>query len=1138
MRRRTRGLMVLLAALVIPGALGAWLLGTQSGTRFLVERATPYLPDSLTLSGVSGTVIRGLSLDAIEWRDETIEIIANAVFVDVRALPLVSRNVIIDQLDVAALSVRVGDTGSEPAETTDGLPEVRLPVDLRILDAGVRRISIETVDFKREIQELALAGRLAGSDLTVQSFRLASDWLDLDIAGSSRLAGRYRTDVAVDWTFKEVPEQILSGTLTIDGNLRGFDIEHQLQTPVSVSTDGVITFRDETLRVDIRSRWETIEWPVDTAVATLRDGRLDIVGDLAAVELTLGTFAGWPGYPEQELALRGTATTDGLRIDSLAAESPLGQAKLTGELSWQPTLSASLDVDLSSVDLAYLLPDMQSALAASASVDVAGADNISVALTTLSGELNGYAVDGEALMRTDGRSAQVDDSRLRIGTNRLQISGSVADTLSLVAEIDAGNVAELLPAASGAVVGRLSLQGSRSAPSVQFDLSGTALGWTETASVKSLSASGLLSLTGDSQAELSALGVRAGDRDLGSLTLGIDGTTEQHSVRASLEGFDSRAELELSGALIDQQWNGELRTLGLEVPQLQRFETRSPARLAAAADTFSVNPVCLFRDDTSACVSAARDTDGRIDFRLELVALALSDLPLPAEVTPSGELFVDLSGYWDGETLTADSRLELREGTINILYDEDPVDVVVSKLAADATVRRNALAFDLQLALENTAQASVSLGIADLFDTQSSIDGRTVVSVPDISGVATLVPGITEPAGTMSGTLVLDGTLAAPEFSGDVRLHDGRFDVRAAGTTITDVNLQLTQLGPGQLRVSGSARSGEGGVAVTGRTLVSTDSGIRSEFSIDGENFELAKRPDLSATASPDIDIVFDNEAILISGDLSIPSASIRLREIPTSAASASPDTVIHRQDNEQTAVARRIDIDVGTSLGDDVSFSGFGLTTQFDGGVRIRGGNAQAYTGQGRVSLRGGEYKAYGQELEIEEGELIFSGPLENPRLNVRAVRRVEDIVAGISLSGTPLQLQSTLYSDPTLTDAETLSYLLTGRPLSGSSDGDDSELLNQAAFSLGLSGAGAIVSRVRSSLGLETLAIEGRGDSSRLIAGKRIGNRLLVEYGYGVVDQLGTLLLRYQLSDRLVLESRTGSVSNLDLLYSVKKQ
>ena len=38
--------------------------------------------------------------------------------------------------------------------------------------------------------------------------------------------------------------------------------------------------------------------------------------------------------------------------------------------------------------------------------------------------------------------------------------------------------------------------------------------------------------------------------------------------------------------------------------------------------------------------------------------------------------------------------------------------------------------------------------------------------------------------------------------------------------------------------------------------------------------------------------------------------------------------------------------------------------------------------------------------------------------------------------------------------------------------------------------------------------------------------------------VPLLGTLLLRYQLTDRIILESRTGIVSNFDVLYSVKKK
>ena len=114
----------------------------------------------------------------------------------------------------------------------------------------------------------------------------------------------------------------------------------------------------------------------------------------------------------------------------------------------------------------------------------------------------------------------------------------------------------------------------------------------------------------------------------------------------------------------------------------------------------------------------------------------------------------------------------------------------------------------------------------------------------------------------------------------------------------------------------------------------------------------------------------------------------------------------------------------------------------------------------------------------------------------------------------------------------------MLTGRPLaelSGSSQGD---ALNQAAFALGLSGAGSIASQVRGKLGLETLTVEGGAEDGKIVAGKRFGDRLLVEYGYGLIDKLGTLLLRYQLTDRIVVESRTGTVNNVDVVYSVKKQ
>ena len=110
--------------------------------------------------------------------------------------------------------------------------------------------------------------------------------------------------------------------------------------------------------------------------------------------------------------------------------------------------------------------------------------------------------------------------------------------------------------------------------------------------------------------------------------------------------------------------------------------------------------------------------------------------------------------------------------------------------------------------------------------------------------------------------------------------------------------------------------------------------------------------------------------------------------------------------------------------------------------------------------------------------------------------------------------------------------------RSLTSATSSGEGDKLNAAAFALGVSSAGSIVSQVRSGLGLETLAVEGGAEDGRLIAGKRFGSRLMVEYGYGLIDKLGTLLLRYQLTDRIILESRTGTVSNFDILYSVKKK
>ena len=94
------------------------------------------------------------------------------------------------------------------------------------------------------------------------------------------------------------------------------------------------------------------------------------------------------------------------------------------------------------------------------------------------------------------------------------------------------------------------------------------------------------------------------------------------------------------------------------------------------------------------------------------------------------------------------------------------------------------------------------------------------------------------------------------------------------------------------------------------------------------------------------------------------------------------------------------------------MNVSGFGLQTGVSGQLRLEGGSLKPYTGHGRVSLHDGRYTAYGQKLEIERGELAFNGPLDAPNLDVRAVRKMPDVTAGVQLTGQPYRLKSTVFS------------------------------------------------------------------------------------------------------------------------------
>jgi translocation and assembly module TamB len=1089
-----------------------WLLGTESGTRFMLARAEPYLPAGLELRSASGSFFGDVCLETVNWKSESLDVTVRNACVEVEVARLLSRHLAVRSLDVDAIAIV--SRPSPDTEPSDDLPSFESPLQISIDSSSLRNISFERDQLARSIDTIRFSGELSESSLDVSQLVLRGNWLNAELDGDIELANRYRSNLNLEWQWTESPSLQLKGSLSLRGDLQRYDLQHKLDAPQQLVTSGSFSYVANELELDLENTWDAFQWEINESLLQTRNGSLRLQGNLGKLEIALDALGSLDDLPETRVVLDGDTDLESIDFSSLVATNDLGQLTASGNAGWVPTPSFEIEYALSDLDPSLASDLLHGQINASGKASgTFGEDtyDLAVKVRELGGLINGQPLDGGGEFTYTQNQLVLADSRVQLGRNRLDVRGTAGNTLSLDVIMELPALQELSPDAAGSLAGSLKLSGSKEKPVIHVEATGSGVAWT--------------------------------DYVIDTISIDAAGSLDQHSVQTDLSSAGRHVTIGAHGAYADDRWIGIVDALSIEDKLAGRWSMREAVDLTVSRSELNLSRACLVRSThaSKACAAATVDLEGATSFDLELIELPLAALPLslPPQVSISGFGNLKAHGSITDGRLTGTGSLALRDASMEAIVDEEKLSAVLAEATGQVTVTDNRLESSLRLGLADGAgNTQIDLDADDIFDWTSAVSGRGELVIKDMSLFAVLIPDIVKPRGLISGKLDISGSFAQPEFLGAVSITDGAFGVRRAGIEISELNASVSQTNVGHLRLEGSAHSGGGQINIQGDTWVSADTGIRSELLITGQDFELSRLPDWQVAASPSIAMVFDDYKTTVTGNLFIPSTNVRIKEIPESAVSPSPDALVHREEDLQPATRREIHIDVAVGLGEDVLFSGFGLSTGIEGAVRLRGGTHAPLTGQGTLSLRDGIYKAYGQELEIERGRLIFNGPLDNPQLDIRAVRRTTDVLAGIQLTGSPLQLQSNVFSEPPLRDAEALSYLLTGRPLAGATSSGDGDMLNAAAFSLGITGAANIVSQVRSGLGLETLAVEGGAEDGRLIAGKRFGDRLLVEYGYGLIDKLGTLLLRYQLTDRLVLESRTGTVSNFDILYKVKKK
>jgi translocation and assembly module TamB len=247
------------------------------------------------------------------------------------------------------------------------------------------------------------------------------------------------------------------------------------------------------------------------------------------------------------------------------------------------------------------------------------------------------------------------------------------------------------------------------------------------------------------------------------------------------------------------------------------------------------------------------------------------------------------------------------------------------------------------------------------------------------------------------------------------------------------------------------------------------------------------------------------------------------------------------RMERENTIADLPLTLDVDVNLGQKLTFEGAGLDTALRGSVHVKTSPAGYLTGQGTISAANGTYYAFGQALTIDRGQLIFDGPLDNPALDVVALRKNLQVEAGVEVTGTVKVPRVRITSNPVVTENEALSWLITGQGLSTGSRSDYSALAAASAALLSKGGK-PISTEIAQRLGLDDISVRSGGIGAAgtsgtsgqvIVFGKRITDRLTLGYEQGLSLAANALRLEYALTNTLTLRAEAGTVSGVGVYY-----
>jgi len=783
----------------------------------------------------------------------------------------------------------------------------------------------------------------------------------------------------------------------------------------------------------------------------------------------------------------------------------------------------------------------------------------------------------DGLPLTGGGTVQLAGSRILPSRANLSVAGNQVDLQGsfgargdrLRFHIDAPALERLGFGLAGLVAADGDLTGSFEHPNVVLNykadsvvFSSNRIGHAEGHAELRDGANGALVFTTD------ARNVSAGGVDLATLTARLTGTRASHSLEAAATGKLQDRPLDLTlaanGKLTEARdgtrWDGTVTRLQNRGTPALNLE--SPLAVSAGPRRLTLGATRLTLEGAVLSLKSFSFDHGKAQSAGSLTGISVARLQdLRREITgtpPAVKTDLIFDGDWDfalGTTASGHIQLRRRSGDVTVEIGRGLASLGISDIAAraefsggnrlNATVHAQASRIGVI-----DADAHTTLVERDGFlsvNEEGALTGNVNANVPSLKTTGGLFGPSYLLDGHLALKLALGGTVAKPNLTGSL-LGDG------LSATLVDQGVQLKD---GVVRVALSHNlvdfeqvefhGASGTLRATGRVRLD---GAEPDLtaSIVADKLELFAAPDrnLSLTGSASVANAGAQGGMAINGKFTVDHALFDLPE--QSAPKLGDDVVVVRPDGTVAGerprpvpgsnkpvgpFAPRANIDI--NLGNNFRFRGQGADLGLTGTITAMSAPNLPLRAVGNVRVtQGSTYTAFGRKLNIENGFFTFNGPVANPGINILAMRRNQQVEAGVSVTGTVNFPVAKLVSEPNVPDNEKLSWLLFGH---GTDQGNNLGQQSTMTTALALLGS-ASGKRIAQTFGLDEFSIGrsevGLTDPQVVMVSKAINEWLVIGYEQGLQSASNAVKATVNLTRYWSVAAYGGTFDGIELLYT----